>query len=160
MTPLLPLKRPYLTRKSDLMQVLSEMKLLFLNSPKNDFHANHNVSFMLVQVKSISQCAAIIALWLLPATVRASETCYGHTPGINPPSRRLDFVEETALKALCPLALRANGPFGNPGINAAISSIAFGKNWPDNDAATAYKVCNFRGYGGLLNEGGYLDGIR
>lgn len=87
---------------------------------------------------------------------------YGHRPGLSPIPRRLDLAEENALKALCKIGLRAGGEraWGNDRINAAIASIAFGENWPDYASATAYKVCNFRGYGGILNDGGYLDGIR
>ena len=51
-----------------------------------------------------------------------------------------------ALKALCPIGLKAGGIWGDEDINAAIATINFGQNWPDNAQATAYKLCNYGGY--------------
>lgn len=54
--------------------------------------------------------------------------------------------ENQALRALCPIGLRADGNFGNKRINAAIATIGFGNDWPDHAEATAYKLCNYGGY--------------
>ena len=55
--------------------------------------------------------------------------------------------EQEALKALCKIGLNADGGiWSNDDINAAISSIKFGENWPDDASATAYKTCNWGGY--------------
>lgn len=55
-------------------------------------------------------------------------------------------AENQALRALCPIGLRAEGIWGNERINAAIATIGFGSNWPDSAQATAYKLCNYGGY--------------
>ena len=55
-------------------------------------------------------------------------------------------AENQALRALCPIGLKADGIWGNERINAAIATIGFGNNWPDGAQATAYKLCNAGGY--------------
>ena len=56
-------------------------------------------------------------------------------------------ARERALKALCPIGLKAGGVvWGDDNINEAIATIRFGQNWPDNPGATAYKLCNYGGY--------------
>ena len=63
--------------------------------------------------------------------------------------KKLTESEQEALKVLCKIGLNADGGiWKNEDINAAISSIKFGTNWPDRPQATAYKTCN---------KGGYLD---
>ena len=63
--------------------------------------------------------------------------------------KKLTDSEQESLKALCKIGLNADGGiWKNEDINAAISSIKFGTNWPDRPQATAYKTCN---------KGGYLD---
>lgn len=57
--------------------------------------------------------------------------------------------EDKALSALCKIGLNADGGiWKNRDINAAIATIKWGNNYPDNIQATAYKTCN---------SGGYLD---
>ena len=61
--------------------------------------------------------------------------------------KKLTDSEQEALKALCKIGLNADGGiWKNRDINAAISSIKFGTNWPDRPQATAYKTCNIGGY--------------
>ncbi|QNI85073.1 hypothetical protein SynPROS71_01270 [Synechococcus sp. PROS-7-1] len=58
-------------------------------------------------------------------------------------------AENQALRALCPIGLKAkgvSGRWGNERINAAIATIGFGNKWPDGAQATAYKLCNYGGY--------------
>jgi hypothetical protein len=55
-------------------------------------------------------------------------------------------AENQALRAFCPIGLKADGIWGNERINAAIATIGFGSNWPDSAQATAYKLCNAGGY--------------
>jgi len=63
------------------------------------------------------------------------------------PARALTADEETALRALCRAGLKANGGiWASERINAAIATLAFGRDWPDDAQATAYKTCNTRGY--------------
>jgi len=63
------------------------------------------------------------------------------------PARALTPNEEAALRALCRAGLKANGGiWASERINAAIATLAFGKDWPDDAQATAYKTCNARGY--------------
>ena len=63
--------------------------------------------------------------------------------------KKLTDSEQEALKALCKIGLNADGGiWKNEDINAAISSIKFGTNWPDRPQATAYKT---------FNRGGYLN---
>ena len=57
-------------------------------------------------------------------------------------------ARQRALKALCPIGLKAGGIWGDDNINGAIATIEFGKNWPDSAQGSAYKLCN---YGGYLN---------
>ena len=57
--------------------------------------------------------------------------------------------EDKALSALCKIGLNADGGiWKNRDINAAIATIKWSNNYPDNVQATAYKTCN---------SGGYLD---
>ena len=57
--------------------------------------------------------------------------------------------EDKALSALCKIGLNADGGiWKNRDINAAIATIKWGNNYPDNIQDTAYKNCN---------SGGYLD---
>ena len=51
-----------------------------------------------------------------------------------------------ALRALCPIGMRAGGTWGDDDINAAIATIGFGSTWPDSAQATAYKLCSYGGY--------------
>ena len=61
--------------------------------------------------------------------------------------KTLTESEDEALSALCKIGLNADGGiWKNQNINAAISTIKFGDNWPDNVQATAYKTCNAGGY--------------
>ena len=61
--------------------------------------------------------------------------------------KKLTDSEQEALKALCKIGLNADGGiWKNEDINAAISSIKFGTNWPDRPQATAYKTSNRGGY--------------
>jgi len=63
------------------------------------------------------------------------------------PARALTGDEETALRALCRAGLKANGGiWASERINAASATLAFGRDWPDDAQATAYKTCNTRGY--------------
>ena len=55
--------------------------------------------------------------------------------------------EDKALSALCKIGLNADGGiWKNRDINAAIATIKWGNNYPDNIQATAYKTCNYGGY--------------
>ena len=61
--------------------------------------------------------------------------------------KTLTESEDKALSALCKIGLNADGGiWSNDDINAAISSIKFGENWPDDASATAYKTCNWGDY--------------
>ena len=63
--------------------------------------------------------------------------------------KTLTESEDEALSALCKIGLNADGGiWKNRDINAAIATIKWGNNYPDNIQATAYKTCN---------SGGYLD---
>jgi hypothetical protein len=63
------------------------------------------------------------------------------------PANALTRDEEAALRSLCRAGLHANGGiWSSERINAAIATLAFGKEWPDGAQATAYKTCNARGY--------------
>ena len=55
-------------------------------------------------------------------------------------------ARQKALRALCPIALKAGGIWGDENLNAAIATIDSGQNWPDSAQATAYKLCNYGGY--------------
>ena len=55
-------------------------------------------------------------------------------------------ARQRALRALCPIGLKAGGIWGDEHINAAIATIDSGTNWPDSAQATAYNVCNYGGY--------------
>ena len=55
-------------------------------------------------------------------------------------------ARQKALRALCPIGLKAGGIWGDDNINAAIATIDSGTNWPDSAQGTAYKVCNYGGY--------------
>ena len=61
------------------------------------------------------------------------------------PAQALTPDEEAALRQLCKAGLNANGGiWSSEPINAAIATLAFGRNWPDGAQATAYKTCNAR----------------
>ena len=61
--------------------------------------------------------------------------------------KTLTESEDKALSALCKIGLNADGGiWKNKNINAAIATIKWGENYPDNLKATAYKTCNFGGY--------------
>ena len=72
---------------------------------------------------------------------------YGLKKYGNVKRKAITYSEKEALKALCKIGLNADGGiWSNDDINAAISSIRFGENWPDNASSTAYKTCNWGGY--------------
>ena len=61
--------------------------------------------------------------------------------------KTLTESEDKALSALCKIGLNADGGiWKNRDINAAIATIKWGNNYPDNIQATAYKTCNSGGY--------------
>ncbi len=61
--------------------------------------------------------------------------------------KTLTESEDKALSALCKIGLNADGGiWKNKDINAAIATIKWGQNYPDNIQATAYKTCNSGGY--------------
>ena len=61
--------------------------------------------------------------------------------------KALTESEDKALSALCKIGLNADGGiWKNKDINAAIATIKWGENYPDNVQATAYKTCNYGGY--------------
>ena len=61
--------------------------------------------------------------------------------------KTLTESEDEALSALCKIGLNADGGiWKNKNINAAIATIKWGENYPDNIQATAYKTCNSGGY--------------
>ena len=61
--------------------------------------------------------------------------------------KTLTKSEDKALSALCKIGLNADGGiWKNKDINAAIATIKWGNNYPDNIQATAYKTCNSGGY--------------
>ena len=99
---------------------------------------------------------SLIATLVLPTTVNALPTYKQWGVKTNSGGRhirgerkKLTDSEQESLKALCKIGLNADGGiWKNEDINAAISSIKFGTNWPDRPQATAYKTCN---------KGGYLD---
>ena len=63
------------------------------------------------------------------------------------PAQALTPDEEAALRQLCKVGLNTNcGIWSSEPINAAIATLAFGRNWPDGAQATAYKTCNARNY--------------
>ena len=80
---------------------------------------------------------------LLLALLLFSSPIYAETIS----KKTLTESEDKALLALCKIGLNADGGiWKNQNINAAISTIKFGDNWPDNVQATAYKTCNAGGY--------------
>ena len=61
--------------------------------------------------------------------------------------KTLTESEDKALSALCKIGLNADGGiWKNRDINAAIATIKWGNNYPDNIQTTAYKTCNYGGY--------------
>lgn len=61
------------------------------------------------------------------------------------PAQALTPDEEAALRQLCKAGVNANGGiWSSEPINAAIATLAFGRNWPDGAQETAYKTCNAR----------------
>ena len=55
-------------------------------------------------------------------------------------------ARQKALRALCPIGLKAGGIWGDDNINGAIATIEFGQSWPDSAQGSAYKLCNYGGY--------------
>ena len=97
--------------------------------------------------------ASLIFIFLSPINAEdnpfATKPRYGHDPFYREysPKKKLIDSEEEALSALCKIGLNADGGiWKNQNINAAISTIKFGDNWPDNVQATAYKTCNAGGF--------------
>ena len=97
----------------------------------------------------------LLAALALPNAVNAdnnpfaTKPRYGHDPFYKKSilKKKLTNSERKALKSLCKIGLNADGGiWKNENINAAISSIKFGTNWPDRPQATAYKTCNIGGY--------------
>ena len=79
----------------------------------------------------------------------ATNPRYGHNPFYRKsvPKKKLTDSEDKALSALCKIGLNAEGGiWDNDDINAAISSIKWGRHWDDTAQATAYKTCNYGGY--------------
>ena len=79
----------------------------------------------------------------------ATNPRYGHNPFYRKsvPNKKLTDSEDKALSALCKIGLNAEGGiWDNDDINAAISSIKWGRHWGDTAQATAYKTCNYGGY--------------
>ena len=61
--------------------------------------------------------------------------------------KNLTESEDKALSTLCKIGLNADGGiWKNRDINAAIATIKWSNNYPDNVQATAYKTCNSGGY--------------
>ena len=77
-----------------------------------------------------SALSVMVLLWVTAATAVQARTA----------------SENQALRALCPIGLRANGIWGNERINAAIATIGFGNDWPETAQDTAYKLCNYGGF--------------
>ena len=79
----------------------------------------------------------LLAAFALPTAVNAESLS----------KKTLTESEDKALSALCKIGLNADGGiWKNKNINAAISTIKWGENYPDNIQATAYKTCNSGGY--------------
>ena len=79
----------------------------------------------------------LLAALALPAAVNSESIS----------KKTLTESEDKALTALCKIGLNADGGiWKNNDINAAIATIKWGKNYPDNVQATAYKTCNYGGY--------------
>ena len=79
----------------------------------------------------------------------ATKPRYGHDPLYKESTyrKKLTVSEEKALNTLCKIGLNAEGKiWDNDDINAAISSISWGRHWPDTAMATAYKTCDREGY--------------
>ena len=79
----------------------------------------------------------------------ATKPRYGHDPFYKEtiPKKNLTDSEKKALEALCKIGLNAEGGiWDNEDINAAISSIKWGRHWGDTAQASAYKTCNYGGY--------------
>ena len=97
----------------------------------------------------------LVSAIALPSAVNAEDNPFATNPryGHNPfyresiPKKKLTNSESEALSALCKIGLNAEGGiWDNDDINAAISSIKWGRNWGDTAQATAYKTCNYGGY--------------
>ena len=97
----------------------------------------------------------LLAAFVLPTAVNAEDNPfatkprYGHDPFYRDsiPQKKLTDAEDKALSALCKIGLNAEGgSWDNDDINAAISSIKWGRHWGDTAQATAYKTCNYGGY--------------
>tara|TARA_R100000734_G_C3309374_1_gene100045 strand:- start:652 stop:972 length:321 start_codon:yes stop_codon:yes gene_type:complete len=97
----------------------------------------------------------LLAALALPTAVNAdhnpfaTKPRYGHDPFYRESlyKKKLTDSERKALNALCKIGLNAEGKiWDNDDINAAISSISWGRHWPDTARATAYKTCDRGGY--------------
>lgn len=97
----------------------------------------------------------LIAALTFPVSVNAEDNPfatkprYGHDPLYKESLYRKELTdsEEKALNTLCKIGLNAEGKiWDNDDINAAISSISWGRHWPDTVRATAYKTCDRGGY--------------
>ena len=79
----------------------------------------------------------------------ATKPRYGHDAFYREsiPKKKLTNSESEALSSLCKIGLNAEGGiWDNEDINAAISSIKWGRHWGDTAQATEYKTCNYGGY--------------
>ena len=97
--------------------------------------------------------APIILILFAPINAKenpfATKPRYGHDPFYKEsiPQKKLTDSEDKALSALCKIGLNAEGGiWDNEDINAAISSIKWGRHWGDTAQASAYKTCNYGGY--------------
>ena len=79
----------------------------------------------------------------------ATKPRYGHDAFYREsiPKKKLTNSESEALSSLCKIGLNAEGGiWDNEDINAAISSIKWGRHWGDTAQTTEYKTCNYGGY--------------
>ncbi len=75
--------------------------------------------------------------------------------------KKLSKPEQEALRLLCKIGLNSEGSnaWANKDINAAISTMSWGRYWPEHAMTTAYKTCNFPNYGGLPLYPAFLKDI-
>ena len=117
------------------------------------------------------QKALFVALMLLPIQMGFArnaprqETIYGYNQTkkdfLRAQKKRLSKPEQEALRLLCEIGFKSGSSdaWKNNDINAAIASIAWGKNWPETANTTAYKTCNFPNYGGKPSYPAFLRDI-
>ena len=108
----------------------------------------------------IMQRILVVSLFFIPISLSpanshskdASTYGYNQSKKSNPQvqKKKLSKSEIEALMLLCEMGLNVKGynAWSNDDINAAISSISWGKTWPEKAEITAYKTCNFPSYGG------------